>query len=226
MKVVVRSAGLVGSLCVIFLAQTAASTPMSYPLLVASQATVFVNNGTENLLDGGSFTTGLTGSVVMDVAAESVESFSVSVTPNTMLSFCTGCTYAGQSSATIVSATLSSSDPFSGTSESLISGLFTFIGSTADVSGLYSVGGGPSIPIMYGGSDISFSVNSLGQVVVTGQNLGSLAGAAFGEPEPLNISASLIMVLGAPVPIPEPATGSLLLLGLAGLAGARRRVNR
>ena len=220
------SAGPLGLVAVILLAQPALSTPMSYPLLAASQATVFVNNGTENLLDGGSFTTGLTGSVVMDVAAETVESFSVSVTPNTALTFCGGCTYAGQSSATIVSATLSSSDPFSGTSESLISGLFTFIGSTADVSGLYSVGGGPAIPIMYGGSDISFSVNSLGVVVVTGQNLGSLDGSAFGEAEPLNIAANLTMVLGAPVAIPEPTSASLLLLGLLGLAGARRRVNR
>ena len=226
MKVVVRSVGLVGSLCVIFLAQTAASAPMSYPLLAASQATVFVNNGAANLLDGGSFTTGLTGSVVMDVAAETVQSFSVSVTPNTMLSFCTPCTYAGQSSATIVSATLSSSDPFSGTAESLISGLFTFLGSTAEVAGLYSVGGGPSIPVTYGGSEISFQVNSLGVVVVTGQNLGSIDGSGFGEPEPLNIAANLTMVLGAPVTIPEPTTASLLLLGLLGLAGTRSRARR
>ena len=126
----------------------------------------------------------------------------------------------------LVSATLSSSDPFSGTAESLISGLFAFLGSTADVSGLYSVGGGPSIPIMYGGSDISFSVNSLGVVVVTGQNLGSLDGTAFGEPEPLNIAANLTMVLGAPVAIPEPTTASLMLLGLLGLAGTRSRVRR
>ena len=132
MKAVVRPVGLIGWVCVMFLAQPAVSVSMSYPLLGASQATVFVNNGAANLLDGGSFTTGLTGSVVMDVAAESVESFSVSVTPNTALTFCGGCTYAGQSSATIVSATLSSSDPFSGTSESLISGLFTFLSECLD----------------------------------------------------------------------------------------------
>ena len=203
-------------------ASPSAAASMVYPLLGPSQATVFVHNGTQNLIDGGSFTTGLSGSVTMDVAARTVDSFSISITPNTVLNFCGTCTYAGQSSVTIESALISSSDPFTGTAVDLVSGLFTFTGENADVNGVYSVGAG-SIPITYGGTPIEFVVNSLGTVVVTGQSLGAIDGSAFGEPEPLNVAASLTMVLGTAVPIPEPGTAALLAMGLLGLAASRRR---
>lgn len=215
---------LAGGLAALWMALGSAhpvhATSMVYPLLPASEATVFVNNGTESLLDGGHFTTGLSGTVVMDIAAQVVESFAVSITANTLINFCGTCSYAGQTSTTIVSATISSSTPFSGSAQPLITGLFSFTASSAEVDGVYSVGG-PPIAISYGGTAIEFQVNSLGTVVVTGQNLGAIDGAAFGEPEPLNIAAGLAMVLGSPYAIPEPETALLLLLGLLGLARTR-----
>jgi len=194
---------------------------MSYSLLGVSEATVFVNNGTTPLLEGGSFTTGLSGYIVIDEVAQTVESFSFNIDANTVLTFASGETYAGESSVTIESASIASSSPFTGSATPLLSGLFTFEGNTAEVNGVYSVGAG-SIPISYPGSAIAFSVNSLGSVVVTAQNLGAIDGSAFGEPEPLNIASTLVMVLASPVPIPEPGTAALLLVGLVGLAASRR----
>ena len=214
--------GLVAVCILLGSASGVSAAPMVYPLLPSSQAVVFVNNGTETLLDGGSFTTGLSGTVVMDIGAQSVDSFAVGITPNTVINFCGICSYGGATSATIESATVSSSTPFTGSATPLVTGLFSYTAIGAEVNGVYSVGGG-SIPISYGGTPITFQVNSLGTVVVTGQNLGAIDGSAFGEAEPLNIAANLTMILGTPYPVPEPGTAVLVLLGLAGLAGARRR---
>ena len=219
MPQVVRLAGLVAAILVA--GSEGRATPMSYSLLGVSEATVFVNNGTTPLLEGGSFTTGLSGYVVIDEDAQTVESFSFNIDANTVLTFASGETYAGESSVTIESASIASSSPFTGSATPLLSGLFTFEGNTAEVNGVYSVGAG-SIPISYPGSAIAFSVNSLSSIVVTAQSLGAIDGSAFGEPEPLNIASTLVMVLGSPVAIPEPGTAALLLVGLVGLAVSRR----
>ena len=219
MPQVVRLVGLVAAILVA--GSEGRATPMSYSLLGVSEATVFVNNGTTPLLEGGSFTTGLSGYVVIDEDAQTVESFSFNIDANTVLTFASGETYAGESSVTIESASIASSSPFTGSATPLLSGLFTFEGNTAEVNGVYSVGAG-SIPISYPGSAIAFSVNSLSSIVVTAQSLGAIDGSAFGEPEPLNIASTLVMVLGSPVAIPEPGTAALLLVGLVGLAVSRR----
>ena len=219
MPQVVRLAGLVAAILVA--GSEGRATPMSYSLLGVSEATVFVNNGTTPLLEGGSFTTGLSGYIVIDEVAQTVESFSFNIDANTVLTFASGETYAGESSVTIESASIASSSPFTGSATPLLSGLFTFEGNTAEVNGVYSVGAG-SIPISYPGSAIAFSVNSLSSIVVTAQSLGAIDGSAFGEPEPLNIASTLVMVLGSPVAIPEPGTAALLLVGLVGLAVSRR----
>ena len=223
-----RCTWLVGNWCALVVmtsigfAPSILASPMVYPVLSSSQATVFVNNGTTPLLEGGSFTTGLSGYIVIDEVAQTVESFSLNIDANTVLTFAPGQTYAGASSVTIESASIASSSLFTGSATPLLTGLFTFEGSTAEVSGVYSVGAG-SIPISYPGSPIEFSVNSLSAVVVsTAQNLGAIDGTAFGEPEPLNIASTLVMVLASPVPIPEPGTAALLLVGLVGLAISRR----
>ena len=193
---------------------SASAAPITYTLEPASQATIFVNAGTTPLLSDGNFTTSLTGTVEIDLQAETVNSFSVEFPKNTLLTFEPGLTYGGVTSVVIDSATLFSSDPFTGMSVPLVTGLFTYVGNTAEVSGVYDIGFGP-FPISYGGSSIDFQVNSFSTVVVTGQNLAGIDGSAFGETESLNIAASLTMFLAQPVtPVPEPRAAILFLVSL------------
>ena len=195
--------------------------PVVHELDPISTATVFVNTGGTSLLMGGSFTAALTGTVVIDFATETVESFSISLAPDTAIVFCGLCSYGGQTAATINSATISSSSPFSGSSDSLIApGLFTYTGTNAAVAALYTVGVASPVSIPVPGSPIHFQVNSLSQIVVTSQQLGLIDGTPFLEPEPLLISSSFTMVL---LPVPELGSGTLMLVGLAGLGFGRRR---
>lgn len=208
-------------LCV-FATQPATALSVTYALAPSSTATLFVHNGTVNLLQGQSFTTGLSGSITLDLVTFDVSSFAISITPNTSLPFCGSCNYGGVTNATIVAATLASSTPFTGSGAAIIPGLFTFTGSSAEVDATYSVGGGAPVDISFGGTSIHFQINSLGlssayEAIVTGQNLGTISGLGFGEPEDLTISSNLTMVL-----VPEPGSGTLALLGLAGLAWRRR----
>ena len=211
--------GIIG----LFLSLSAEShaIPVVHELDPISTATVFVNTGGTSLLVGESFTAALTGTVVIDFATETVESFSISLAPDTAIIFCGVCSYGGQTAATINTATISSSSPFSGSSDSLIApGLFTYTGTNAAVDAQYTVGGGSPISLSVPGSPILFHVNSLSQIVVTSQQLGILDGTLLGEPEPLLISSSFTMVLLA---VPELGSGTLMLLGLAGLGFGRRR---
>lgn len=203
-----------------------AAIPTTYTLAPASSATLFVNNGTANLLQGGQFTVNVTGSVTADIAANEIGAFSISIAPNSTMLFCGGCLYGGVSSTTIVAATIFSSSPFSGSGSPILPGLFTYFGQNAEIDSTYAVGGGAPIDLAFGDTPIFFQVNSLGspsgyEAIVTGQNLGTISGAGFGEPNPLTVSSNLTLVL-----VPEPGTATLLLLGLAVFAlRARGRQN-
>ncbi|MGH0031605.1 MAG: PEP-CTERM sorting domain-containing protein [Myxococcota bacterium] len=76
------------------------------------------------------------------------------------------------------------------------------------------------------GSTISGTITLLAggiQLSLTGLTMGTVDGAPFGETADLSLTANLTFFGSAGPPIPEPATGSLVALGLLGLAIRGRR---
>ncbi len=83
-------------------------------------------------------------------------------------------------------------------------------GVPADITGVNNLTG--TITLLAGGVQLS----------LTGLTMGTVSGVPFEETADLSLTANLTFFGSEGPPIPEPATGVLLSLGLVGLAGHRR----
>ena len=175
---------------------------------------------------GSTVSTTLSGSVTIDMVAESLDSINIVLEPNIGLTLSTP--YGGFDQITIESASLGVAPGYSSTTIASAPSSFTVSGGPLSVNGSY--GGSDSslvnptvtgIPITYSVPSITAVVNSSPSIELNGVTLNALSGAAFGELSDLTVLANILVT--DLVVIPEPSTALLASLGLGLLAAVSRR---
>ena len=210
-------------LCTVLAPAAAQAAPITYSVTGGSVVlTVFVG-GTPI---GSSTSPNVSGTVTLDMAAQSLDALTISLEPNIALSLTTP--YGGYDGITIESASLSDAAGYASSVLGSTGGGFTVAGGPLEVSGFWggtdSSGTNPpvsGIPIAYDVPSITAVVTSSPSVEIVGVTLNALSGTAFGEADDLTVLANILVT--DLVAIPEPSTGLLISLGLGLLATRRRR---
>lgn len=210
----------------LLLASPSWASPVLYAVTGGSvQVLVFVGG----FLVGSTQSPGLSGTLTIDAAAQSLDDLNLVLDPNISLSLSSA--YGGYDTITIESAALTSDVGFSSSVLSSTPQSFTVAAGSLSVNGSWGAtdSGGVAPPVS--GVPISYAVplmtavaNSVPLVNSTLVTLNAISGVAFGEPNDLVVQASFA-VTGVTI-IPEPSTALLAGLGFAALAARARRTRR
>ena len=218
--------GVSAVLVSVLLAAPSWSAPVPY-LVTGGSAQILVFVG--GFLVGSTQSPGLSGTLTIDSAAQSLDDLNLVLDPNISLSLTSP--YGGYDTITIESASLTSDVGFSSSLLSSTPQSFTVAAGSLTVNGSWgaSDSGGVAPPVS--GAPISYPVPLMTAVLTsvplvnsTLVTLNAINGASFGEPNDLVVQASFA-VTGATI-IPEPGTALLAGLGLAVLAARARRTRR
>ena len=205
------------------IASPAFSAPVPY-LVTGGSAQVLVFVG--GFLVGQTVSPGLSGTLTIDSAAQSLDDLNLSLDPNITLSLTSP--YGGYDTINIESASITSDVGFSSSVLGSTPQSFTVSAGSLSVNGSWgaSDSGGTNPPVS--GVPISYPVPLMTAVVTdvplvnsTLVTLNALDGATFGEPNDLVVQASFAIT--AVTVIPEPSTALLAGLGLVGLSLRARR---
>lgn len=202
---------------------TAQAAPITYAV-TGGTVNLTVFNGA--LPIGTTVSTTLSGSLTIDLVAESLDSINIVLEPNISLALSTP--YGGYNSITIEAASLGVATGYSSTTIASTPLSFTISGGPLSVSGAYGASDSflvnpavTGIPITYDVPAIIAVVNSSPSIELNGVTLNALSGLDFGEPNDLTVLANILVT--DLVVIPEPSTALLVSLGLGLLAAASRR---
>ena len=201
---------------------SAGAAPILYSVTSGS-ATVEVLVGGVSI--GQATNVAVTGSVSVDSGALLLDSVNLSLAPNTSLTL--SASYGGFDQITIEAAALTSDGGFASVLPPVPVSPSTFgvYAGSLTVSGSWAAADSGGVRLPVSGVPITYPVPVLSAVVSTNPllniqsvTLTALNGGDFGESQDLVVLASFAVFA-----IPEPGTGLLAGLGLALLAGARRR---
>jgi len=178
----------------------------------------------------GTASSGVSGSLTIDHAAQSLDGLDLQLSPNILIALSQS--YGGFDLVNIENATIASDTPFSSTLVSSTAQSFTVVGTPLVVNGAYGAADlNPGVlnPVVQ--VPISFAVPSITAVIGNSSisfasfTLNSLDGAGFGEADDLTVLAQINVDPTNLTPIPEPSTALLMSLGLGLLAASRRRTD-
>ncbi len=218
------AAGVLGWVFLSLGAAGAGAVPITYSVSSGS-ATVEVLVG--GIVVGQATNVGVTGSVTIDSVALSIDSLALALDPNISLTLSTS--YGGFDQVTIESASLTSAVGFGPVvpSTPISTKSFNALVGALDVAGSWAASDSGGVNPSQSGVPISYTVPAMSAVVssllvplinVQSVTLNALNGALFGETQDLVVRANLSVFA-----VPEPGTGTLLALGLAGMAVSGRR---
>ncbi len=203
----------------------ASAAPILYDVTSGSVSITVLVGG---VVVGSTISPGLSGSLTLDSAAQTMDSLNLVLDPNISLSLSTP--YGGYDEITIETASLTSDVGFGpimppspgGSGYTVFVGPLTVNGSwgATDSSGTNPVAGG--VPISYPVPSLSAVVNTSPLVSIVGVTLTALDGATYGEASDLTVLASF--AVNNVVVIPEPGTALLVASGLLILAARHRRL--
>lgn len=178
----------------------------------------------------GTASGGVSGSLTIDDAAQSLDGLDLQLSPNILISLSQS--YGGFDLVNIEGATIASDTPFSSTLISSTAQSFTVIGTPLVVNGAYGAADiNPGVLSPVANVPINFPVPSITAAIGTSSiafasfTLNSLDGAGFGEANDLTVLAQITVASTNLTPIPEPSTALLMSLGLGLLAASRRRTD-
>jgi hypothetical protein len=200
----------------------------------ASPIAYFVTDGSVSIsvfvgatLVGQTFSPSVSGSVTLDSVTHTMDALNLILDPDIALNL--SAPYGGYDEIIIEAASLTSDVGFGALgTPSVGSSSYTVLVGPLTVNGSWgatdSTGTNPvqsGMPITYGVPSLTAAINSFPLVSIVGVTLNSLDGASYGEASDLTVLANF--TVNSLVVIPEPGTAMLLGLGLAVLAGSRRR---
>ena len=178
----------------------------------------------------GTASSGVSGSLTIDHAAQSLDGLDLQLSPNILIALSQS--YGGFDLVNIENATIASDTPFSSTLVSATAQSFTVVGTPLVVNGAYGAADlNPGVLNPVVNVPISFAVPSITAVIGNSSisfasfTLNSLNGAGFGEADDLTVLAQITVASTNLTPIPEPSTALLMSLGLGLLAASRRRTD-
>jgi hypothetical protein len=202
------------------------AAPVEYDVNGGSVTLTVVVNG---VAIGSTVSSNLTGTMIVDQAAQSLDGLNIVLDSNIALALSTP--YGGYDSILIESASITSSPGFTTSTVSSSALSFTVVGGALGVNGSY--GGTDSlgvnapvsgVPIAYPVPSITAIVTPNSSISLNGFTINSLAGASFGESSDLIVIANILVDPSGLTVIPEPSTALLLSMGMGLLAaGSRRR---
>lgn len=205
--------------------RSASAAPILYDVTGGSVSITVLVGG---LVVGSTVSPGLSGSLTLDSAAQTMDSLNLVLDPNISLSLSSS--YGGYNEITIEEASLTSDvgfgaimPPSSGSSSyTVFVGPLTVNGAwgATDTSGTNPPASG--VPITYPVPALSAVVNTSPLVSIVGVTLNALDGATYGEASDLTVLANFSV--NSVVLIPEPGTALLVGSGLLILAARRRRL--
>jgi hypothetical protein len=184
----------------------------------------------DDVLLGATFTTAVSGTVVVDEAAQSLEALDITLGPDIPLTLSSA--YGGYDNIVIETANFANGAGFSSTLISSTPSEFQVAVGPVDVSASWagtdsSLVNPPASGVPFGSRIPSITSIFSNGLVMNGLALFEVDGEEFGEAEDLLVLANLNLTLSSepptPVvaPVPEPSTAMLIGLSLAGLAGMK-----
>lgn len=211
--------------CAALIPAAVKAAPVEYNLNGGTVLLTVVVNGT---VIGSAVSNSLTGSLIVDQSAQTLDALTIVLDPNIALSLSTA--YGGYDSIVIESASIGGGLGFSTSAISSNALSFTVSGGPLQVSGTYggtdSLGVAPpvsGIPIAYPVPSITAVVTPTSSISFNGLTINSLDGATFGEANDLIVLANIFVDPGSLTVVPEPSTALLVSMGLGLLAAGPRR---